>query len=548
MDDFAALINRLDGLSLFVGAAVGVLGGIMLLMFSRFSMKRSFDRAMGEQKSAFEKALSENKSAYETATREMKSSFEHLSNEALLRNQRGFLELASGRFEDQEKQHSNTLESKKELIDQQLQSMSQSMAETLNQVPSNLKENQNKVTEVLDKSTKALKETNQNYLNQLTEKAETQTKEHIADLEAKKKLIDQQLEQMSSVLNTVPTELEKNQKNVSDVIEKSAKSLEESNKVHLNQLQDKSDNQTKQHFSKLDEKETLINRRLGEMDDKLGKVQQLIDEFEKARESKLGALDDQLKNLTQTTSELHRALADNRARGQWGERIAEDLLKLMGFAEGINFYKQMTLPSGERPDFTITLPTGIYVHMDVKYSFDNYDMYHKADNNHERAKYADAFGRNVRNVIRDVANKGYINEDTVNCVVLLIPNEPVYRFMHEKDHSMMDFAMQNRIVLCSPMNLYPVLAVIHQAAQSLAFEKRSQKVFAVLTEIRTEWAKYTDQMDGMEKNFSTLERKFRELTGARTRQLDKKFDKIDTILDGNESSANTEILFPELPG
>ncbi len=397
-------------------------------------------------------------------------------------------------------------------------------------------------------SAEALNKNQERFLNLANDKFTHQAERHNIELEGKEKQIDTRLQQMKDTLDTVPAELEKNQQNVGDVIEKSTKNLEESNKTHLTRLQERSDNQTKEHIAKLDEKELLINRRLTDMDEKLSKVQKLIDEFEKARENKLGALDDQLKNLTQTTSELHRALADNRARGQWGERIAEDLLKLMGFVEGINFFKQMTLASGERPDFTISLPTGIYVHMDVKYSFDNYDMYHKADNNHDRAKYADAFGRNVKNVIRDVANKGYINEETVDCVVLLIPNEPVYRFMHEKDHSMMDFAMQNRVVLCSPMNLYPVLAVIHQAAQSLAFEKRSQQVFAVLTEIKTEWAKYTDHMDGMEKNFATLERKFRDLTGARTRQLDKKFDKIDTILDSNESDADAEILFPQLPG
>lgn len=397
-------------------------------------------------------------------------------------------------------------------------------------------------------SAEALNQNQERFLNLANDKFANQTERHSIELEGAEKQIDTRLQHMKDTLDTVPAELEKNQQNVGDVIEKSTKHLEESNKTYLTQLQERSDNQTKAHIAKLDEKELLINRRLIDMDDKLGRVQKLIDEFEKARENKLGALDDQLKNLTQTTSELHRALADNRARGQWGERIAEDLLKLMGFVEGINFYKQMTLPSGERPDFTISLPTGIYVHMDVKYSFDNYDMYHRADNNHDRAKYADAFGRNVRNVIKDVANKGYINEGTVDCVLLLIPNEPVFRFMHEKDHSMMDFAMQNRVVLCSPMNLYPVLAVIHQAAQSLAFEKRSQEVFAVLTEIRTEWAKYTEHMDGMEKNFSTLERKFRELSGARSRQLDKKFDKIDTILDSNESDADAEILFPQLPG
>ncbi len=285
------LLATLDGLSLFVGGAVGLLGGVLLLLFSRFSMKRSFDRAMTEQKSAFDAALSDSKSAYETATNEMKSSFESLSNEALLRNQTQFLELASGRFEDQEKQHSNALEGKKELIDTQLQAMSKSMSETL---------------------------------------------------------------------NTVPERLDKNEKTVGEVIEKSAKSLETSNKTHLTQLQQRSDTQTKEHLSKLDEKELQINRRLGEMDAKLGEVQTLITEFEKARESKLGALDNQLKNLTQTTSALQRALADNRARGQWGERIAEDLLQLLGFVEGRNYYKQMTQMSGERPDFTICLPNGLY--------------------------------------------------------------------------------------------------------------------------------------------------------------------------------------------
>ncbi len=544
MDDFTALISGLHGFSVALGLGLGLVSGFVFAMLTYRFYGKNFRRT-------FDRLSDEIKKSYDSTTQDMKSSFRSLSSEALTNNQKEFLSLADRELDKKSEQHTTELDTKKELIDTQLQNMS----ETLKTVPSELEKNQHMVSEVLDKSTQRLTEStqqltesNKNYLDQLTEKAETQTKQYIAELEEKKKLIDQQLEQMSSVLKMVPSELEKNQNTVSEVIEKSTRGLEESNKVHLNQLQDKSDNRTKEHFSKLEEKETLINRRLGDMDEKLGKVQKLIDEFEKARENKLGALDDQLKNLTQTTSELHRALADNRARGQWGERIAEDLLKLMGFVEGINFFRQMTLPSGERPDFTITLPTGIYVHMDVKYSFDNYDMYHRADNNHDRAKYADAFGRNVKNIIRDVANKGYINEKTVDCVVLLIPNEPVYRFMHEKDHNMMDFAMKNRVVLCSPMNLYPVLAVIHQAAQSLAFEKRSKEVFYVLKEIRTEWEKYTEQMLGMEKNFATIERKFRELTGARTRQLDKKFDKIDTILDRSEAEADEEILVPRLPG
>ena len=524
--DIGAAISGLDGPSLVIGLLLGLLAGAALFAFSRYSMRRTFEAALEEQKSGFDKALEE-----------MKSSFDSLSSQALQSSQESFLALANDKFADQTERHSSDLETKKVLIDQRLDSMK----ETLGAVPAELEKNQKHVSDVLQQSTQSLKDSNESYLKQVDSKTEAQTKAHIAELEEKKKLIDQHLEQMEKTLGAVPTELEKNQRNVGEVIEKSAKGLEESNKLHLTQLQSQSDTQTKAHFAKLDEKELLINRRLGEMDDKLGKVQTLIEEFEKARESKLGALDDQLKNLTQTTSQLHRALADNRARGQWGERIAEDLLQLLGFVEGRNYFRQMTIASGERPDFTISLPNGLYVNMDVKYSFDNYDSYHSADTSLERAEFAQAFLRNVRSVVKDVAGKSYINEDTVDCVLLLIPNEPVYRFIHEQDHTIMDMALRSKVVLCSPLNLYPVLAVIHQAAQSLAFERKSREVFAVLEDIRAEWEKYTGHMDGMEKNFATLERKFRELTGARTKQLDRKFDRIDAVLEGKALDSAREV-------
>ena len=247
MDDISAIITGLglDGLSLFVGAAIGLIVGVGYVRLTRYNMNKTFEEALEAQK----------------------TSFSSLSSEALKSTQESFLTLANDKLADQ-------------------------------------------------------------------------TKLHTTELEGKKESIDTTLEHMSETLKTVPTELEKNQKNVSEVIEKSAKNLEASNTVHLTQLQERSDTQTKEHLSKLDEKELLINRRLGEMDEKLGKVQELIGEFEKARESKLGALDDQLKNLTTTTSSLQTALADNRARGQWGERIAEDILKLWDLSKESITFKQ----------------------------------------------------------------------------------------------------------------------------------------------------------------------------------------------------------------
>ena len=131
--------------------------------------------------------------------------------------------------------------------------------------------------------------------------------------------------------------------------------------------------------------------------------------------------------------------------------------------------------------------------------------------------------------------------------MIFIPNEQIYRFIHEHGSTIIDTALRNKIILCSPLTLYIVLAVVRQAAESFALEQRSREIFAVINDIRQEWLKYTDHMDGMEKNFDILERKFRELTGTRTRQLDRKFDKIDTMLESSDLLPAPDSQLPQLP-
>ncbi len=531
MDDFAALINGLHGLSIGLGLGIGLVGGFVFAMLTYRFYGRNFRKT-------FERLSDEMKNSYDGVADEMRSSFKSLSSEALTSNQQEFLSLADRELDKKTEQHATELESKKELIDTQLLNMS----ETLKTVPAELEKNQSKVAEVLDQSTSQLKESNQAYLKQLETKTETQTKQHIAELEEKKKLIDQQLEQMSATLKTVPTELDKNRQNVSEVIEKTTKSLEASNKTHLTQLQERSDSQSKAHIAKLDDKELQINRRLGEMDEKLGKVQALIDEFEKARESKLGALDDQLKSLTATTSSLQKALADNQARGRWGERIAEQILEHLGMSNGISYLKQVATPAGDIPDFTFLLPNRLQINMDCKFPVDNYNNYFNAESEVERVKYRKSFLRNVEKHVSDITNRNYIHSGTVDCVLIFIPNEQIYSFIHQEGSEVIDNALTKRVIICSPLTLYIILAVIRQASENFAIEQRSQEVLEILQGIEKQWGEYTKLMDGMGKNFRTLQGKFEDLTGTRTRQLDRQFAKIDGIKrDVNSSGDGVEL-------
>ena len=85
-------------------------------------------------------------------------------------------------------------------------------------------------------------------------------------------------------------------------------------------------------------------------------------------ESQLRTHAELTQHLATTTQSLREALANPKARGQWGERMAEDILRHAGFIEHVNYEKQVAVEGGRTiPDFTFFLPKGQVLYMDVKF-------------------------------------------------------------------------------------------------------------------------------------------------------------------------------------
>ena len=65
--------------------------------------------------------------------------------------------------------------------------------------------------------------------------------------------------------------------------------------------------------------------------------------------------------------------------------MAEDILRLVGLVEGINYIKQKTLEgSSGRPDYTFFLPNSLKINMDVKFPLENYQNYLDAQTEHDK--------------------------------------------------------------------------------------------------------------------------------------------------------------------
>ena len=286
-------------------------------------------------------------------------------------------------------------------------------------------------------------------------------------------------------------------------------------------------------------KKALIDQSIREVRDNLKGLETLLGGLEKDRAQAYGQLLSQLKTaseqtikLSETTGKLQAALGNTRVRGQWGERMADDILASIGFLEGTNYRKQQVdATGGSRPDYTFLLPNRLVLNMDVKFPLDNYLKYIDTESEADREGFKAAFLKDARQRVKEVTTRDYINpeQNTVDYVLVLIPNEQVYRFINENDSSMLDYALQSKVVLCSPVTLYAVLALINQAAKNFKMERGLAEIITQIRLFVAQWQKFVDSMDKMGRKLQDAQKEFESLSGTRKNMLERPMLRIDQL-------------------
>jgi DNA recombination protein RmuC len=282
-----------------------------------------------------------------------------------------------------------------------------------------------------------------------------------------------------------------------------------------------------------------MEQQFATMQDQLGKVTALVRDFETGRGAKIdqlsGALAQQragIAELAQTAQGLREALASSKTRGQWGERMAEDVLRLAGFVEGVQYRKQKSVESGSGiPDFTFLLPQDAILYMDVKFPLDNYLRFVNADSELEQVRYRDDFLKDVKSKVKELASRNYTDgsPSSVDCVLLFIPNEQLYAFVQEHANTLLDDALRQRIIMCSPMTLFAVLAVVRQSVENFRMERTASEILEILGDFTKQWDCFTDKMDSLGRGLTTVTKAFDELSGVRNRALTRQMDRIDNL-------------------
>ncbi len=240
------------------------------------------------------------------------------------------------------------------------------------------------------------------------------------------------------------------------------------------------------------------------------------------------------RELYAATHSLREALANTNTRGQWGERMAEDVLRLAGLLPEVNYTKRTAVVGDGRiiPDFTFLLPDSHVLFMDVKFPIDGYLAYQQATNEFEAAAARDSFIKAVRGHVRELARRDYAkvdNRPAIDNVLMFVPNETIVGFIHEHAPTLVDDALRDRVILCSPLTLFAFLGVIRQAFENFRLEQTSREVLVLLGQFDLQFGKYAAQVEKVKKQLDTVVGSMDDLVGTRRRQLEKPLRELDQL-------------------
>lgn len=243
------------------------------------------------------------------------------------------------------------------------------------------------------------------------------------------------------------------------------------------------------------------------------------------------------KELQISTEGLKKTLSSDRMRGAFGEKVAEDLLKQIGFVIGTDYSKQETFEQG-RPDYTIYLPDKTKVNIDVKFPYDNVIKMSETDNSDQKTQFLKSFEGDLKRKISEVSSRNYINpeQNTVDFVIVFIPNEMIFSFIYEKFPNILEEAFDKKIVFAGPFSFTAILRMVRQAYENFRFQKNVQGIISQIKIFSAEYSKFSEEFNKFGDKINSLQDQYTKVSQTRNNKLQKIVDRI-TIEDSSEPKA-----------
>ena len=258
--------------------------------------------------------------------------------------------------------------------------------------------------------------------------------------------------------------------------------------------------------------------------EELKKVEDRAQELEKSRKEAYGAITEQMKALQSATGKLALALAKPAGAGMWGERQLRRVLELAGMMEHVDFNEQVNLPGetgAQRPDAVIHLPGGKSVVVDAKAPLPAYQRAVAEEDETRRAADLDALARHVRNHVRSLSSKEYWNAlpGSPDFVVMFVPSDAFVAAAFEREPSLFDEAVNNRVLIATPITLIALVKAVAYGWQQEALTENARAVADTGRELYERVKRFGGRMEDVGKSLRQAVDRYNRGVGTLERQV-----------------------------
>ena len=290
------------------------------------------------------------------------------------------------------------------------------------------------------------------------------------------------------------------------------------------------DDNTKQ----LDQMRATVDEKLqGTLEKRLGESFKLVSERLEQVYKGLG----EMQTLATGVGDLKKVLTNVKTRGTWGEVQLGAMLEQVLTAE--QFEKNVaTKNTNERVEYGIKLPGKaedrddiVWLPIDAKFPVEDYqrlmDAQEKAD-----ITLADIAIKELENRIKqcasDISNK-YINPPkTTDFAILYLPTEGLFAEVIRRTNLIEQVQREYRVVIAGPTTLWSILNSLQLGFRTLAIQKRSSEVWNLLAAVKTEWTKYGEVLDKVQKKIQEASNTI-ESAQTRTRAIGRKLRNVQEL-------------------
>ena len=253
--------------------------------------------------------------------------------------------------------------------------------------------------------------------------------------------------------------------------------------------------------------------------DTLQKVDQRLTQAERERLEAYSRLSEQIVALGSTASSLSRALRTPTVRGRWGEMQLRRVVEMAGMLQRCDFDEQASVNTENgrlRPDLIVHLPGSKCIVVDAKAPLEAFLDAQDAPDDETRVSRLQAHARQVRDHMDRLAARAYWDHvgASPEMVVMFLPGETLFSAALQHDISLIEYGLQQKVLLASPITLIALLTTIAHSWRQEALTENYREVAALGKEFYERLGTFVEYFDDVRKKLDGAVQAYNRAAGS----------------------------------